>query len=160
MPVTTQIKIDDHGAMQRLSSFPSLQKTAMARALTRTAAWAKTRTLDAITGEGGLAIKRSDLDGKHSFGGVTATKATSERLEGRVNVSGHRIPLFRFSGRPTSSPTMHGVSYTIGEGTGRKTIEHNAFFARMKTGHVGFFRRLSRVDLEGKRMRFRQAGRT
>ncbi len=138
--ITTTIKMDDHGAAARLAEWPNLQKQAQARALTRTAEWARTRTVEAVVAN--LALKKSDLNGQHRFGGVTATKATVNHLAASVKITGGRIPLYRFSPWPKSAPTPAGIRYQIDAGGGAKRIMHNAFVAKMKSGHVGFFRRL------------------
>ncbi len=134
------VAINDHGAIARLAEFPAQAKVALGRALTRTASWARTRVLNAVSAN--MAVKKSDLDGRHRFGGITATKANPDRLNAHVEITGARIPLIRFGGRPKNVPKrQRGVSFAIGV-MGSKTITRNAFVAQMKSGHVGFFRRV------------------
>jgi hypothetical protein len=141
-----QIRINDHGAADALRAMPELLKIAQGRALTRTADWARVRTVRAIAGH--IALAQSDLNGSHRFGGVTATKANPDKLHAEVNITGARIPLFRFAGRPTEPVTpkgragVGGVSYQIDAQGGRKRITENAFMLRAPSGHRGFFRRI------------------
>lgn len=144
----TEIRIDDHGAAAELAAFPALLRQATVRTLNRTAEWARTRTLDAIVGN--LALKRSDLDGRHRFGGVTlGARANRNRLVAGVSITGARIPLYRFGGSPTQPPNgvrQTGISYKLDAGGGRTTVTKNAFVARMPSGHVGFFQRVPGAD--------------
>ena len=137
-----RVKIKDGGAIVQLTEYPKLQGVAILRGINRTLDWCRTRTLDAITGN--LAIKRSDLDGQHRFGGVTVRHATQTALFAVLNVTGNRIPLYRFAGKPDMPPKgqrQHGVTYRIDQEGGHKRIRTNAFVAVMKSGHIGFFRR-------------------
>jgi hypothetical protein len=127
--------------LSRLEGFPAAKNVVMARAINRTADWSRVRSLDAITDN--LAVKRSDLDGRHRFGGVVATRATQNKLQATVKVSGNRIPLFRFSGTPKRPPTKRGIAYRIDAQGGRKRMEKNAFTAVMNSTHTGFFKRES-----------------
>lgn len=137
----TEIRIDDHGAAAELAAYPALQATALARALNRTADWSRVRTLDAVVAN--LAVKRSDLDGRHRFGGVTlGKKATKASQVASVNVTGARIPLFLFGGSPKEPPSPSGIRYKLDAGSVAKSLTTNAFVARMPSGHIGFFRRI------------------
>lgn len=141
MTQMVSIEVRDR-ASESLARLGAMAPTAIMRAINRTAQWSRTRAIEAITAN--MALKKSDLDGRHRFGGVFATKARPQDLQAVLRVTGKRIPLFRFAGRPTQpGRTSRGISYQIDAGGSRKRIEKNAFFARLKSGHEGFFRRLA-----------------
>jgi hypothetical protein len=110
--------------------------------------------------------------GRHRYGGVyfRAYGIGSVR-RATVTVTGHRIPVYRFGARPQLPPTRKtkapsepdparkfkkrkrrkgifkngrprkGVSFRISKGAGATTVK-DAFVARMKSGHVGVFKRM------------------
>ena len=122
-----------------LFGFSSQANKALSRALNKTAAWANTRTIRAITDH--INIKRSDITGNvHRYGGVTLRKSTETTLTAQVSVTGRRIPLAAFGGKPIAPPTPNGVSYGILRGGGRKVISFG-FVVRFASGHTGFFKR-------------------
>jgi hypothetical protein len=138
---TIDIQVNDNGLGKIFDDFPATKKVILSRAINRTAAWSRTRTLEAITQN--LALKKSDLDGSHRFGGVTLTRANPDHLEARVNVSGSRIPLIYFHGTPNAPPSPRGIAYQIDAGGGRKRLTLDAFVAVMSSEHTGFFKRKS-----------------
>ena len=139
-----EIRVDDGGVIARLAAYPAQQGQALMRAVNRTAEWCRTRTVEAVVGN--LAVKKSDLDGSHDFGGIKARKTNQPGGVAYVNITGNRIPLFLFKGKPTAAPSKRGISYQIDAGGGRKSITKNAFYARMKSGHAGLFTRLSNLQ--------------
>jgi hypothetical protein len=127
--------------LKRLEDFPAAKNVVISRAINRTADWSRVRTLDAITDN--LAIKRSDLDGRHRFGGVVATRANQNKLAATVKITGRRIPLFRFAGTPKKGPNRQGIAYRINAGGGREHLISNTFTAIMRSSHTGFYKRKS-----------------
>lgn len=136
-------------------------------AINKTARWANTRVLRAITKH--LSIKRKELT-SHSprYGQVFLRKATYQRQKATISVTGGRIPLIWFGARQlrgrvvrmTHLATRHtykrrmaggGVSYRIGRRGPRSHIRA-AFIGRARagqaasaaehaSGHVGVWRR-------------------
>lgn len=151
MATRITVDVNDHGAIAQLDAYPARQAVVLARAVNRTGQWARTRTLNAITST--LAVKKSDLDGKHRFGGVTVSHATTAAPEAVLSVTGDRIPLFRFHGKPTALPEgrQRGISYQVDAGGGRKKQTLDVFLGIMKSGHPGFYKR----ETDAKRYKIR-----
>jgi len=120
------------------------------QAVNKTARWVNTRVLKAITDQ--LTIKRKDIAGKrHRFGGVTVHRASGKHPVAHVRVTGKRIPVYRFRPRPTLPQPYEplpkrGLTYKICKQGGRRRIS-DAFVARMRSGHMGVFRRAKRTRL-------------
>jgi hypothetical protein len=165
MAVATQITIDprhEQELKELLREVPNGLPTAMRAAVNRTGRWAKTRTLKAVTSN--LNIKRKDIDanakGAHRYGGVKLSLA-GRRAEptATVNISGRRIPVYRFAPKPAAvydqiemsreanarrragrkiPQSLSGVTYKIDKGGARKRAPHT-FVARMASGHISVF---------------------
>ena len=157
------VKIDQaqiDGITRDLANIQGGVPKVMVRALNRTASWARTRALDAIATN--INVKKKDLDGKHRFGGVTTRRANKNDQRASVKITGRRIPLFRFDGKPkepwgrrgllvsrikdrketvTRGRGKKGISYRIDTKGARKYLKKNAFPVRFKSGHVGFYYR-------------------
>lgn len=129
------ISVDDQGLIAQLDRFPHAKDMAITRALNRTGDWVKTRMTN-IADEV-LTVKRSDISKS-----LSVTRARPDHQLAQVKMSGKRISLFKFLGKPTKAPTRHGISYQISPAEGRKTIEHNAFTA-VVGGITAFFKRAS-----------------
>lgn len=142
MSIKIEVTVRSKEALATLSAFPRLQDRAMLRGLNKAMAWARTRTVKAVTDS--LNIKQKDLKGEHRFGGIEVIRASPKRLRTEMKVTGNRLPLFRFAGKPSALPQgrQKGISYKIDAGGGRKRIKGNAFLVRFKSGHHGFFRRV------------------
>lgn len=150
--ITYAIEVDQSqlaAAEQDLANVENGLATATSRAVRRTAEQVKTLTLRAITRDVNILRKDIDADSPqaHRYGGVS-TRVREDRAV--VSVTGWRIPLYRFGGRPQAPPTPRGVSYSIDRGGGRKKITSNAFVAVMGSGHVGFYSRGAKLKPTGR----------
>jgi hypothetical protein len=91
-----------------------------------------------------LALKNKDLNRY-----VQQSRANFRELVARISISNWRIPVYMLSGRPQepvrARPPRRGASWkTYAEFGGRMVAQQDksrAFTMRMKTGHVGIFRR-------------------
>lgn len=118
---------------------PAKFRTAVARALNRTAAGVRTDAAKDIR-------QRYAITGKDLSPAFHVYRASPQYLVAKVSATGRPLALMKF--RPTPDhprrkgeklPRKGGVSVTIKRGA-RKTVR-GSFVARMPTGHVGVFRR-------------------
>lgn len=70
-------------------------------------------------------------------------------LEWRMDVSGEPVPLGEFPHRfvPRKNGRRHGGGVRVQVNVGKWTLVRSAFVARMKSGHVGIFRRRGEARL-------------
>lgn len=131
----------DHAELRKLLDVaPQEIPKVAARAVNRAADTAKSISLRTITGI--LNLKRSDISQAsspgwkaHRFGTVNVHPRASEaRPIAQMNITGRRIPVYRFGGR--QQPI--GASWQIGKGGGRKFVA-GTFVATMRSGHTGIF---------------------
>jgi hypothetical protein len=89
---------------------------------------------------------------------IFVEQARPERLEARLSASRKRIPLIEFGARGPmpSRGRGRGVTYRLGRGRGRA---ESAFLARMKSGHLGVFRRVGTKRLPIRELRGPSLGR-
>ena len=120
-----------------LKEIPGAMGPVMSRGINKTATAAKTRIVRAIAAEVKVAQKairdRISLD-----------RASSNRWQATLHITGKRIPLINFGANKLVSGD---ISYQIDPSGGRKRITYDrqtnpVFFAVMKSGHKGIFRRL------------------
>jgi hypothetical protein len=110
--------------------------------------------------------------GRHRYGGVKLwARGTGSLRRATITVTGHRIPVYRFGAKPSQPPTRttkkpkvpdparklkrrvrpkgivrngrprKGVSWRTEKGGAATTVK-DAFVSRMKSGHVGVFKRV------------------
>lgn len=146
---TASIQIDPRqlaDVQDLLKAVPRGMERALRHAIKRTGNTIKAKTLDVITGE--LNVKRRDINitpgnPGHRFGGVRFARIRTDGLSGKVSVTGHRIPLFRFGARELGTKKKpRGVTYRISRTGSRRHVR--AFIARMRSGHVGVFMRMKK----------------
>lgn len=140
---TVAISIDERQlaeAEARLGAIPQGMPKAIMRAINRGGRVAKRKSLQAISKT--MNVKQSDLDGTHRFGGVGLWLARPDYLQAKVTITGRRVPVFRFGVSPATNqpPTQGGVRFKIFGGGGTRTVG-NAFIAKMRSGHMGAFKR-------------------
>lgn len=127
------IKVDSRRVRQSLSQLASsLQDKAIARAVNKTAAAAKTEASREIRAQG-YNIKAAAISKS-----LTITRANNRTLEAVIVVSGRAIPLINYGARQVGK----GVSVQVKNG--RQIIPH-AFIATAKNGHRGVFVRVGRA---------------
>lgn len=105
-----------------------------ARALNRTADGARSVAQKSIAAD--LAIKQKAVGDA-----LKIRRATPAKLEAAVVATGRRIPLSGFGARQTKK----GVSYAIGP---IRKLLASAFMAKMKSGHLGVFKRRGKARLK------------
>lgn len=77
------------------------------------------------------------------------SKAEISQLVWRMDVSGEPVPLSEFPYRVVKRKEgrRHGGGVMVQVNVGRRTMVHSAFVARLKSGHVGIFRRRGEARL-------------
>jgi hypothetical protein len=123
-----------------LASFPREMPKAITRAVNRAAESTRTRLSTGIREN--VNIKKRDLDRDS----LKLRKAKSGETAAEINVSGKRIPVFDVNATPRSTPTRRGVTYQINTGGGKTRLPF-AFYAEMKSGRKGIFRRKDKASL-------------
>lgn len=118
----------------RTGQLPGAVQRAVVRALNRAIATVRTDTTRRLAQE--MGITRGTVRER-----LRITKATGQRLEAILTVTGKRIPILDFAARQT----REGVTYRKG-GASRGLIP-SGFIATMKSGHRGVFKRRSRSRL-------------
>jgi hypothetical protein len=118
----------------RTASLSRAFTRATVRALNRALASTKTDATRRLAAEMGVTAKvvRDRLK---------LQKATPDRLEAVLRITGKRLPLLALAARETKA----GVTYR-GPGGGRKTLKH-AFIATVRSGHVAVWKRRGRARL-------------
>lgn len=106
---------------------------AVSRALNRTITNVQTGARREISADTGLPVRRVG----HA---MKLERATRSKLRAALQVRGARIPLIDFKARQTRK----GVSYRLP--TGRGSLP-GGFIARMRSGHVGVFKRVGKSRL-------------
>lgn len=133
MPVGFTIKLDDRALTLALANVKNGVPRAVTRAINRTLTTVRAAAAREVAEDIGVPVRqvteRMDI-----------TKATFNRLAGRIRISGTRIPLveLRPAGPEPSRGKGRGVSYSLG---GQRRRIHQAFLATMRSGHRGVFRR-------------------
>lgn len=133
------IQMQDHGALARLAAYPAAQDAALTRALNRTNDWSKTRTVKMVAAQ--VNVKQKDLREKF----IKTQRATYTRQMANMTVTGGRISLSKFSGKPALPPVgqrQTGIKYKIQTDGGVTMLKGNAFAVVLKWGGVAFMRRL------------------
>lgn len=125
---------DKDGLVRQLDQFPETKKTALSRAINRTAQWVRTRTVEILKP---LLFVNRVADIRNN---IKLTKSRPDYLRGVVNVSPKRIGLFQFHGKPTQAPTPSGISFQLTSDGDVERLEHNAFVATVG-GVTNFFKR-------------------
>ncbi len=144
--MNVKFRLDVTAHVARLKDLGARGPAIAARAINRTAAAERTQAKRAIAADTGLRAK--DVDAA-----LQLERATPNRLQATVSVSGRRIPLIAFGARgpEPSRGRGRGVSYSLPKGRGRHP---QAFIATMKSGRRGVFvrttpRRLPITELYG-----------
>lgn len=106
---------------------------AQVRGLNRVAKAAKTLAVREVAKNMGIRSKRVNEDMK-------VIPARPQKLEAKVRVKGNRIPLIEFKARENT----RGVTAMS---KGKKKFFPGAFISRMKSGHVGVFKRFNLMRL-------------
>lgn len=118
--------------------FSSISKTELDKAtylaINRAIDGAKTETDRAIRAR--YNIRQPDVQKVLSIKGY----ASAWKLNATLAAKGNRIPIYAFNPKPAEPVWRKPVSVSIRKGGGRKTSS-TWFVARMKSGHVGIFRR-------------------
>jgi hypothetical protein len=139
------IELQEIGGRELVADFAEKPQTitrAIVRALNRSIISGRTAMVRLIGGDTGLRSK----DVRDA---IPVHEATMERPDAYIAASMKRMPLGDFRARGPHGATStnpvpsrglgRGVSYRIGRSSGR--VE-NAFFAKMRSGHVGVFKRV------------------
>jgi hypothetical protein len=90
-----------------------------------------------------------DQSSRHGRWRFKEKKATASDLKGRLEIVGSRMPVMRFSVRPDEVPEQRGVPVSwrprvdiqITKGGRAQRGKPNVFLAKMKTGHIGVYKR-------------------
>nr|WP_294565005.1 phage tail protein [uncultured Rhodopila sp.] len=112
----------------QLAQIPGGFQRAAARSVNLVTRKVNTRVLRSVSGE--INVSQAELRRRN----VSVRQADLQTLQGAVNITGRRIPLYRFGARQTRL----GVTYGIRRGGSRTTMLH-AFIATMPSGHIGVF---------------------
>lgn len=133
------IQLTDQGALERaeklLAGIPGGLEKAVRSAEARAASYLKTNSAKAIRGRYDIpaaAVKAAEHIGVYTYsfqGGISA----------RIVFHGYKIPLYKYGGGGPSNPPAFAFGHQL-KSTAPKEFR-NAFVARMKNGHVGFFYR-------------------
>lgn len=120
---------------QAFRKLGSAAEKALVRSLNRTASGASTAAVRAVSAN----LRSNQRTVRRA---ITTRDARPDRLESQVIARGKRIPIVDLRPSP-STPTANkpkvGVSYLAS--SGRRRIP-GSFIARMKSGHVGVFKRV------------------
>lgn len=163
--------IEDHGAIQRattlLENIPSGIQNAMYDAMKKTASVVRRETGRAISERYDIAVSDLRLEKDRIVNVQCFT--TKQGIRAAITYRGVKIPLYRFGGTYPKYPTQNiaagklpvktqngwtrqypGVAARAHQlrGTAPKQFA-DAFTARMKSGHIGIFRRTGGVTSEG-----------
>jgi hypothetical protein len=125
--VSFSIKVDTRDLDAKLNTLGGKAPLAMSRAINRTIGTVQTHTVRAIAADTKLAQKDVRK-------GLELQRATPRRLVATLTASSRRLVLYAFKARQTKA----GVSYNLGGG---RAFAPGAFIAKMRSGHVGVFRR-------------------
>lgn len=164
MAVSTQTEVDveDYLELQEiLREFPKKVNQSAARAINAGATTGRKLILKGVTST--LNVKRKDIAGKGRYGGVLLSKASASNPTAIITVGGRRIPVFRFKGKPKRPLPVKGIGYRVNQSGRRKRktraapaswriaktgryagihIAPDSFTAKMKSGHIGIFKRV------------------
>lgn len=135
MPPMVQVKLQTANVLGKLQQLGAAAPSAIARALNRSIASAKTAMVSAVASDMGLKV--SDVRGR--IGTVEAS--APDRLKATLTASPARVPLIDFNARgpEPSRGKGGGVTARMPGGAGRYP---NAFIATMRNGHRGVFARV------------------
>lgn len=135
----SKVTLDFKEALAAINALELKAPNAIARAINRAADSGRTAMTSSISKDTGLRSK--DVRGE-----IKVHKATPAKLGAALSVAGKRLPLvmFRATGPDPSRGKGRGVSYKLPTGRGRVAT---AFFATMKSGHRGVFRRVGTARL-------------
>ena len=129
-------------ALDQLAGISGGVPTAGARAINATLSKGATRARRAITDR--YTVKKKDISA-----GITVRKASArtyaDYVEGQIVARGGTLPLIRFQVSPKDPAKRRprgGTRAKVLRSGSRKVIAH-AFTARMRSGHVGVFLRVS-----------------
>lgn len=127
-----EIKVDEKKLRQLEIMFrgiPGKIPGILSRSINRTITPARTEVSQGIRQE--INIKAADAKDK-----IDVEKASTNRLEASISLSHRLIPIMDFGAKMTKK----GVSFKVYKSGGRKFMAH-AFIAKMKSGHIGVFRK-------------------
>lgn len=134
MAETFDIAVRRGTVEQAFRKLGTAAEKALVRSLNRTAAGAATAAVRAVSEN----LRSTQKNVRRA---ITAKDARPDRLESQVVARSKRIPIFDLRPSPSTPEAKRpksGVSYLAR--VGRKRIP-GAFIARMKSGHVGVFKR-------------------
>lgn len=135
MAETFDIAVHRGTVEQAFRKLGSAAEKALVRSLNRTAAGAATAAVRAVSSN----LRSTQKNVRRA---ITTKDARPERLESQVIARSKRIPIFDLRpspSTPTAAKPKTGVSYLAA--TGRRRIP-GSFIARMKSGHIGVFKRV------------------
>jgi hypothetical protein len=143
------IRIDDHGtlAMARsiLDGYPKAMKRCFRNSIVDAGKAARAETTRQVLAR--YDIKRATLKSLTRVNTVTP-KDTGSATVGGIIIAGPRIPTMKFNVSPTSPPPQAGIAVKDRQLVSTVVVKGasvvgrpNRFVARMKSGHIGIFRR-------------------
>jgi len=118
-----------------LKGVPGAMPKVMTRGINRTATMSRTEIIRRISAN--VSLKKKTIRD-----GLQLEKAHRNKWAAKITVISKRIPLMDFKARQGK----RGVSYLISKNKGRQKIQ-DAFFAKLKSGHEGVFKRLGKSRL-------------
>lgn len=136
MAIGFAIRADLHHVELALASVKNGVPRAANRAINRTLTTVRADAARRVAADiGGLPINEVRK-------ALVVTKSRFSTLRGVITITGRRIPLIKLRPSPSEPPSRgkgQGVSY-VGAGGGRVRIP-DAFIVRLRSGHVGVFKR-------------------
>lgn len=146
--MTPRLQIDlDQRQLQmlelELAKIPNGVEIATRGAVNKTARWVNTRLVRGIAAA--VTMKQKDVREN-----VTLRLASRGEAAARILISGRRVVLFDWGGKPRSPintrKSRQKATYQIARSTGRKHAE-GSFIAKMRSGHIGIFKRVGAARL-------------
>jgi hypothetical protein len=125
---------------QRLAEVQNGLQRVVTRAVNKIGTAARTEIVRGVAKE--VNLKVTDLKARN----VTLSKASFDDPRATVLISGRRVPIYYWAGKPALSirPRV-GIAYAI---RGSQTRIPGSFVAMMPTGHLGVFRRKKQDDID------------
>jgi hypothetical protein len=147
-----EIRIEPKGFEQTLKNFGQMTpdlKESIREAIRKTIPMAEMFAIQEImiryAISGGNLMQKSSRNGKWRF---KEKLPTASNLSGGIQVIGTRMPVMRFHVRPLTPPNQLGVPVAMRTPvyieTKKGSIQYgkpNVFLARMKSGHIGVYKR-------------------
>jgi hypothetical protein len=146
------IRVETRGFEQIYEKFPQLElilKEAIRETNRKTMDFAEKEIVKQITNRYAISkVSLTDQSSRHGRWKVKKVVPTESDLSGKLQITGTRMPVMRFRVIPRAVPNQLGVPVasrrviTVTTKKGSSQIgKPNVFLAKMKTGHIGVYKR-------------------